>query len=293
MNGRIGIISSSEKGYFSRRIAESAKSEGIDYVTVNPFNCAIFSDGVFLNGKKLENIETFILRSTPYQEEKDFTHLLARVLEAEGALIVNSPSSVDVSGDKMRSKICFRRAGVQTPPAVSVRKGFELESAVESVGGFPVFLKTYRGTRGIGVVFCPGMETLESVAQTMWAYYANVFIEKYISSGYTVRVLVCEGSILGAVRNSSTGGSAFRSNFSRGGEIGIFEPSGEMERLSIMACQSVGAIFAGVDLIEGPDGWQVLEVNSSPGIEGMEKATGRNIAGRILEILLEKYNRAG
>jgi ribosomal protein S6--L-glutamate ligase len=300
---RIVIFSRSPESHFNRRIIQEAGNFNIDAVLINPTDCFFHQNKVFYKDQPLEEVDLCILRTPPFREEKDYFHIAANIMESSGYQVINTSSAVEISGNKFKTSMVLSKAGIPILPSVAVRKVEHLKQAVKHVGGFPVMLKTIFGTRGIGVIFCPCFETLRAAAETMWAYYANTFVEKYAakSKGSTVRVLICNDEVLGAVRNVSSSEPSnvlisenqefddlqeIRSNFSRGGDILPFELTGEMKAIAQTSAKTLGLKLAGVDLIEDNTGWKILEINSSPGIKGFEQATGENIAGKIISNLL-------
>lgn len=308
------IFSKNPEAYFNRRLAEEAEKSGPGSIKIiNPLNCLIFQDKVIYKGSEIKAESIIFLRTPPFREEKDYFHMAARILQGKGSRVINSPDSVDISGNKFYTARALRESGLPVLPSAAVRNTADLDRAVELVGGYPVFLKTMNGTRGIGVIFCPCRETLYGAAEAMWAYFANLMVEKYARAcrGETLRVLVFQGRVLGAVKNraGNDGGgedeflpgfseagfvnekTLLRSNFSRGGSVTPGELSEDLSRLALSACDICGITFGGVDLIRDDEGWRVLEINSAPGIRGFEEATRKNIAGEILQILTNSAPR--
>lgn len=320
---KIIVLSPSGETYFNRRINEEASLKEIESVFFNPSELILACDNIFYRGVSFSEPDVCILRTPPYREEREYFHLAARLLEAKGVPVINPPDAVEISGNKLRTKMKLISAGIPVLKSVAVRKRDNLDTAVELLGGYPVFMKTIFGTRGIGVIFCPCRETLHAAAQTMWAYYANVFIEEYAekSEGRTIRCLVCGDKVIGAVANSpdnskpssqeefsaifhteftsNTDAAAdterlssdtyrlIRSNFSRGGEIEKICIPPEISLMAVEACKATGLKLAGVDLIETNKGWAVLEINSSPGIKGFESSSDINAASQILDYIIK------
>lgn len=317
---KIIVLSPSGETYFNRRITGEAALKEIDCVCFNPSDLILADNNIFYRGVLLFEPDVCILRTPPFREDKDYFHLTARLLEAKGVPVINSPDAVEISGNKLRTKMKLISMGIPVLKSVTVRKKENLDYAVGLLGGYPVFMKTIYGTRGIGVIFCPCRETLHAAAQTMWAYYSNIFIEEYAekSEGRTIRCLVCGDKVIGGVSNSPENslskhenftrlfdsGSGYesnmplkindespdkyrliRSNFSRGGEIEKVHISEELSHMAVEACKAAGLKLAGVDLIETDEGWAVLEINSSPGIKGFESSSGVNAASEILDYI--------
>ncbi len=223
------ILSKLDGSYFSQRIIEEAKRENIDVDVFNPKDATLHHRYVHYNGKKFpKGHKLCLLRTPPYREDKDFFHLAGEIIEKAGCTVINSPSKVENAGNKFKTAILLKRANIPILPSVAVRKSDNLQKAVDEVGGFPVFLKTIYGTRGIGVIYCPCYETLKAASSTMWAYHSNVFIEKCAtqSKGETVRILIFMNKVLGAVKNKALFEKGLmRSNFSIGGISERYTPS--------------------------------------------------------------------
>ncbi|MFP4498107.1 MAG: RimK family alpha-L-glutamate ligase [Vulcanimicrobiota bacterium] len=295
----ITIFSKNIDSYFNLRLAEEAGKTGISIQLANPFNCILHTDGVEFDGKRIPHGEICIIRTPPYREQKDYIHLLGKILSSTGNRVINPVEAIEITGNKFLTLSRAKTRNIPVLESVAVKNLKNLEQSVSYLGGFPVFLKTIFGTRGIGVIYCPCLETLRASAQAMWAYGANIYIEKFAdkSMGTTVRILVFEEFILGGVINRANRNNPvnnhetrrlIRSNFSRGGEIESCPINKEQKEIALGICREIGLCFGGVDLIETHQGWKFLEVNSSPGIKGFEKATGKNIAGDILHILLNR-----
>ncbi|MCE1249080.1 MAG: ATP-grasp domain-containing protein [Firmicutes bacterium] len=288
---QISVLSVNPDAYFNRRIVEECRQTAIRASVINPFRITAIGSGLFFGGEKIKSDIAF-LRTPPYREEKDYIHIIGEILELNGVKTVNPPVAADICGNKIQTKLQLEKKGIKTLKWAFVRHTENLDHAVSAVGGYPVFLKTIFGTRGIGVVFCPCRETLTAYAQTMWAYNANIFVEEFAtdSAGSTVRVLVSNGTIIGAVKNSAAKTEnegeemkLLRSNFSRGGNIEVYTPDEEMRHTAIEAARATGASLAGVDFIKTSSGFAVLEINSSPGIKGFEKAGGFNAAEAVVK----------
>jgi ribosomal protein S6--L-glutamate ligase len=284
----ITILSRCKEAYFNRRITEESSKIGFTTETINPFK--IITDGIniFFEDRIL-NPDLIFLRTPPWREEKDFIHIIGDVMTNREVNVVNSPMSAELCGNKVLTKIRLESQGVPVLKWSAVRDTENLDKAAETAGGYPLFMKTIFGTRGIGVIFCPCRETLIASAQTLWAYHANIFVEEFAreSHGKTVRILVSNNQIIGGVANIADAASlTLRSNFSRGGETEPFEPDCNMKEIALKACSALRTKLAGVDLIKSSKGWAVLEVNSSPGIKGFEKAAGINAAEAILKSFL-------
>jgi ribosomal protein S6--L-glutamate ligase len=167
-----------------------------------------------------------------------------------------------------------------------VRNRDDVLPAIERVGGAPVVIKLLEGTQGIGVILAPELKVAEAIIETLQSTKQNVLIQEFIaeSRGRDIRALVVGDRVVGAMRRSAQG-DEFRSNVHRGGTVEALQLSAEYERTAVRAAQIMGLRVAGVDMLEGKDGPRVMEVNSSPGLEGIERATNLDIAGAIVDYM--------
>ncbi|MGE0431643.1 MAG: RimK family alpha-L-glutamate ligase [Planctomycetota bacterium] len=213
-------------------------------------------------------------------------HGLAVVSQIEmmGIPTVNSRNAMYIARDKALALQTLASAALPVPPTAMTRNPVELEQAVEAVGGLPVVLKTIRGTQGIGVMLLDSMVSLRSIFDTMRSVNQDVMVQKFYteSAGCDVRVIIIGGRVVAAMRRHSAQGD-FRANIHRGGKGEMLTLDGKVERLAIAAANVMGLDVAGVDLLETNDGPMIIEVNSCPGLEGIEEATGSDIADLIVE----------
>ena len=175
------------------------------------------------------------------------------------------------------------------PQTAFVRDRKDIVRAIESIGGAPVIVKLLEGTQGIGVVLAETAKVAEAVIEALQSGGQNVLVQKFVaeSKGKDVRAFVIGDKVVGAMRRSATG-TEFRSNVHRGGTTEAIELDDAYTTTAVKAAQIMGLRVAGVDMLEGSDGPQVMEVNSSPGLEGIEGATGIDIAGLIVEEIERK-----
>ena len=174
-------------------------------------------------------------------------------------------------------------AGVDIPRTVLARGGGDVELLVEQVGGLPAILKLIQGTQGVGVMIAHSKAEVESILSTMWNLGQEILLQEFIaeSRGVDVRALVVGDRVVGAMRREARTGE-FRSNLHRGGEGTPVVLGPDFTAAAVRAAQVLGLDVAGVDLLEAKGGPKVMEVNSSPGFEGLEQATGLDIAGAII-----------
>jgi ribosomal protein S6--L-glutamate ligase len=190
------------------------------------------------------------------------------------------------SRDKLSSLQILARAGVGLPKTVFTNYTKDVEHVIESVGGTPIVLKLLEGTQGLGVVLAETQNAATSVLEAFNGLGARVIAQEFIkeAGGADVRVFVVDGKVIGAMKRQGKEGE-FRSNLHRGGNATIIELTDEEEKTALKATKALGLGVAGVDLLQSSKGPLVLEVNSSPGLEGIETATGKNIAKEIIRYL--------
>jgi ribosomal protein S6--L-glutamate ligase len=201
-----------------------------------------------------------------------------------GVPILNNSQPIARSRDKLRALQLLARAGVDIPRTVMARHPSQIHRALEIVGGPPAILKLVRGTQGIGVVLAETEQIAEQVVETLWSLGMTVLVQEFIeeSEGRDIRVIVVGHRVVAAMRRQARLGE-FRSNVHRGAVgTGIDLPA-EHQRAALRATRAMGLRIAGVDLLESRGGPKVLEVNSSPGFEGIEAATGADVAGAVVD----------
>jgi ribosomal protein S6--L-glutamate ligase len=209
---------------------------------------------------------------------------VVRQLEALGVPVVNGAVGIANSRDKLRALQLLAQAGVDMPRTVLARGGGDIKELVAHVGGLPAILKLIQGTQGVGVMIAHSEAEVESILSTLWDLGQEILLQEFIaeSRGRDVRALVVGDRVAGAMRREARSGE-FRSNLHRGGEGSAVELAPGYAQAAVRAARVLGLDVAGVDLLEAESGPKVMEVNSSPGFEGLERATGLDIAGAIVD----------
>jgi ribosomal protein S6--L-glutamate ligase len=209
-----------------------------------------------------------------------------RQFEQMGVFALNSSHSVTVSRDKLRSSQVLSRHNVGLPQTVFVRDKSQVLAAIELLGGAPVIIKVLEGTQGLGVILADSAQTAQAIVETLQLARQNVLVQKFVaeSKGRDLRALVVGDRVVAAMRRTARG-DEFRSNVHRGGRAEAVDLPVEYQITAIKAAQILGLHVAGVDMLEGRDGPQLMEVNSSPGLEGIERATRVDVADCIIEHL--------
>ena len=200
---------------------------------------------------------------------------VVRQMEQMDIYTPNTSAGIANSRDKLRATQILSRHSIGMPATMFVRDRADVLPAIEQVGGAPVVIKLLEGTQGIGVILAPDTKVAEAVIETLQSTRQNVLIQRFVteSRGRDVRALVVGDRVVAAMRRVAQG-DEFRSNVHRGGHTEAVELDEEYQRVAVQAAQIMGLRVAGVDMLEGDDGPSVMEVNSSPGLEGIEAATG-------------------
>lgn len=284
---RILLLSRKRTLYSTRRLVETARRMGHRAIVLDPLNCFLVCGGgkptvYHRNGhRRLDEIDLVISRIGASITEYGLA--VVRQFSIMGVPIVNNSVPIARSRDKLRSLQLLGQHGIDIPRTVMARSPSQIERAIEAVGGPPVVIKLIQGTQGVGVMLAETLPALEAILDTLWGLGQNILIQEFIaeSKGRDIRALVVGGSVVAAMRRTARVGE-FRSNIHRGGAGKAIHLTRECEAVALKATEVMGLQVAGVDLLESNSGPKVIEINSSPGFEGLEAATGKNIAMEIL-----------
>lgn len=272
--------------YSTRRFREVAQRRGHQLEIADPLECALVlsTDGprLLVQGQPLEGIDAALPRigaSLPGQGVAVVSHL-----EAMGVPVLNGSSAIRRARDKLLALQVLTMSGIHVPRTVLARAASQVDLALEIVGGPPVVLKLLRGTQGVGVILAETRAAVSSTLDALWALGQDVLIQEYVveSAGRDVRVLVVGGKIVAAMRRQARSGE-WRSNIHRGGAGTRIELDPSYVATAIAATRAIGLDVAGVDLLEGRDGPRVIEVNASPGFEGLDRVCGVDVAKAIFD----------
>lgn len=283
---RLLVLSRRRILHSTRRLRETALARGHEARVLDPFACSVVVEGdgadVLVGGRSVGRWDAGI----PRIGTKGAAHALAVVeqLEHAGTGMVNDAEAIRRARDKLGAIQRLAAAGVPVPRTAAVPGSADLDAALERVGGPPVVLKLREGTQGVGVILAESRAAVESTLDALWALEREVVLQEFVaeSRGRDVRALVVGGGVIAAIRRTARTGE-WRSNLHRGGSAEAIELEPAFERAAVGAAEAVGLGVAGVDLLEASDGPRVMEVNASPGFEGLERATGVDIAGAIVD----------
>jgi ribosomal protein S6--L-glutamate ligase len=287
---KIAILSRKPSLYSTSRLVEAARCRGAEVSVLDPLNCLVKLSKrrpeVFHLGERVTHVDGVIPR---IGASITFYGLaVLRQFEMLGVFPANESQAIARSRDKLRSLQLLSRHDIGIPPTAFVRRREDLRSAIRKVGGAPVILKLLEGTQGKGVILAESAKSAESVLDAMHALGQNILIQAFIAeaAGSDYRVIVVGERVVAAMERSA-GAGEFRSNLHRGGTARGVELDPAWEKIAVHAAQVLGLNIAGVDMVRSREGPMVLEVNSSPGLEGVEGATGVDVAGAMVDYVLE------
>jgi ribosomal protein S6--L-glutamate ligase len=283
---KLGILSRSPNAYSTKRLKTAALERGHEVRVLNTLRFAIDLTGdepdLQYRGKPLSAYDAVLPRigaSITF-----YGMAVVRQFEQMDVYTPTTAAGIANSRDKLRSIQILSRHDIGIPATTFVRDRKDVLAAIERVGGAPVVIKLLEGTQGIGVILAPDTKVAEAVIETLQSTKQNVLIQRFIaeSRGRDIRALIVGDRVIAAMRRSAQG-DEFRSNVHRGGTTQVVELDEEYNRVAVQAAQIMGLKVAGVDMLESDDGPLVMEVNSSPGLEGIEGATDLDIAGAIID----------
>ncbi|TVQ36918.1 MAG: 30S ribosomal protein S6--L-glutamate ligase [Wenzhouxiangella sp.] len=285
---RIAILSRSRKIYSTNRLVEAAKSRGHDVEVVDTLRCymniASHRPTMHFRGQQLDPFDAVIPRigaSITF-----YGTAVLRQFEMMGTFPLNESVAVTRSRDKLRSLQLLARRGIGLPVTGFARAPDDIGDLIEMVGGAPLVAKLLEGTQGIGVVLCETRKAAESVVEAFMGLNVSIMVQEYIkeAGGADIRCFVVGDKVVAAIKRQAKPGE-FRSNLHRGGSAELIKITPQERSVAVRSARIMGLNVAGVDLLRSNHGPLVMEVNSSPGLEGIEKATGKDVAGIIIDFL--------
>ncbi len=290
---KLGILSTAPKAYSTRRLRQAAEERGHTVKVLNTLRFTIDLEktepDLYFRSKILTEYDAVLPRigaSITY-----FGTAVVRQFEQMDVYTPNTANGITNSRDKLRSMQILSRHDIGIPHTAFVRDRADVLPAIERLGGAPIVIKILEGTQGIGVILAESTKVAEAIIETLQSAKQNVLLQRFVkeSKGKDIRALVVGDTVVAAMRRVAQG-DEFRSNVHRGGLAERVELEPIYEQTAVRAAQIMGLRIAGVDMLEGADGPQVMEVNSSPGLEGIEGATKLDIAGAIVEHIANQVN---
>ena len=285
MDLKLAVLSRGPRLYSTRRLVQEAKLRGIDVEVTDPMKFSLFVDDgaidIHYAGEPFTH--DAVIPRIGHSITKHGVAVL-RHMEQLGIWTANTGQGILQSRDKLHASQILARNKIPVPKTTYVRDSIDVEPAIDFVGGLPVVIKVTQGTQGQGVFLRHTVHESRSLIQGLLLTGKSVLVQEYIaeSHGKDIRALVVGDRVVAAMRRRARG-REFRSNYHLNGTVEKVEISEEFEHQAVRAARVLGLNIAGVDLLEGANGPLVLEVNSSPGLEGIEKASGVNVAGAIID----------
>lgn len=288
----IAILSNGNANYSTLRLKEEAEKHGHQVKVIKYKNCYVSIDEqhpkVIYRGREIGNFDVFIPRIASYMTRYGTAVLRQLEMANPQAFFMNRSIAITRARDKLRSTQLLARAGVAIPKTVFSRNETDIDVLLDEIGGTPAIIKLARGTHGNGVVLA---ETIKAAKSVMQAFYlsdsdgTNVLLQEFVkeSAGTDVRAFVVGSQVVASMKRQSLDDD-FRSNLHKGGLGEIVKLTPDERKTCIKAAKAMGLTAAGVDFMRSERGALVLEVNASPGF-GIEKVTGRNVAGRIIDYI--------
>ena len=291
----IVMLSRNPNLYSHKRLKEAAEARGHEMTIVNPLRCymniASRRPTVYYNGEKLPPFDAVIPRigaSITF-----YGSAVLRQFEMMGVFPLNESVAIGRSRDKLRSLQLLARDGIGLPVTTFAHDPKQTDQVLELAGSAPLVVKLLEGTQGIGVVLADTDRSAKSVVEAFRGADVNILVQEFIkeAGGTDIRALVIGGKVIAAMKRTGAAGD-FRSNLHRGGTAERAKITPEERATAVRAAKAMGLNVCGVDMLRSNHGPVVMEVNSSPGLEGVEKATNIDVAGKIIEFI-EKNAKPG
>ncbi len=292
---KIALLSRNRKLYSSRRLIEAAKDRGHEIKVLDALRCymniASHKPTIHYKGGELTGFDAVIPRigaSITF-----YGTSVLRQFEVMGVYPLNESVAISRSRDKLRSMQLLSRRGLGMPVTGFANKPDDVKDLIKMVGGAPLVIKLLEGTQGIGVVLAETAKAAESVIEAFMGVNADILVQEYIkeAGGADIRCFVIGGKVVAAMKRQAAAGE-FRSNLHRGGSASLIRITPEERSTAVRAARVMGLNVAGVDILRSNHGPVIMEVNSSPGLEGIEEATGKDVAGLIINFM-EKNHKMG
>ena len=283
---RMAILTREPKNYSSQRLKEAAEAQGHVAEMINTARCTMainaLSPAIYYDGRRLPRYDAIIPRIGASMT--NYGMAVLRQFAMTGAYILNTPDAIGASRDKLYAHQVLARAGIGMPTTAFAHSPKDTKNLIEHVGGAPLVVKLLESTQGRGVVLAETGKAAESVIDAFRGLDANFIVQDFVkeASGVDIRCFVIGGKVVAAMKREAQAGE-FRSNLHRGGQASRVRISKEERSAAVKAARALGLSVAGVDMLRSDEGPKVLEVNSSPGLEGIEKSSGKDVAEIIID----------
>ena len=290
----IVILSRNPHLYSTDRLVKEAESRGHQVEIIDPLKCDIIIEKekptIFYKDRYLDYVDAIIPRIG--SSVTFYGCAVVRQFEEMGVFTIATSDAIQRSRDKLRSLQRLSKAGIGMPKTVFTNYSRDVEEVIEHVGGTPVIIKLLEGTQGLGVVLAESKNAAESVLEAFNGLQARVIVQEFIkeAKGADIRALVVDGQVVGAMKRQGKEGE-FRSNLHRGGSANIIKLDADELKLAMNASKVLKLPVCGVDMLQSNRGPLLMEVNSTPGLEGIETATNKNIAKAIITFIERNRGR--
>lgn len=289
---KIAVLSTNKNLYSTKRLVEVALQHGHECDIIDHSKCYVGmrqgEPSLHYKGQDIAGYDAIIPRIG--SSITFYGTAIVRQFEVMGVLSANPSQAIMRSRDKLRCMQILSGAGLGLPITGFARTASDVEDLIRMVGGAPLVIKLLEGTQGIGVVLAETKKAASSVIEAFYGLGNNILIQEYIkeAKGSDIRAFIVDGKVVGAMKRTAKEGE-FRSNLHRGGTAEVIKLTKREKETAIAAAKELGLTVCGVDLLPSDRGPLILEVNSSPGLEGIEKATGKDIAKEIITYLEKQY----
>ncbi len=293
---KIGILTRNPRLYSTRRLIETATERGHEVETIDHLKCYVVIEkgnpSIHYQKRTLEGFGAIIPRigaSVTF-----YGTAIVRQFEMMNVFSANESQAIVRSRDKLRSMQILSRAHIGMPKTCFARTPDDKHDVIRQVGGVPLIIKLLEGTQGIGVMLANTKKEAESILETFYGLKVNILIQEFIreAEGIDIRAFVVDGKVVAAIKRQATEGE-FRSNIHRGGTATVVKLTKDEKQTALKAVKALGLSIAGVDMLPSKRGPLVMEVNSSPGLEGIEKTTGVDVAAKIIDFIERKATKQG
>jgi ribosomal protein S6--L-glutamate ligase len=288
---RFLVLSRNSSLYSTSRIVLAARARGHEVSVIDPLEFQIVVSrgrpSLIASGQAIPRYDIVIPRIGA--SITNYGLAVVRQFDLMGVPVLNGAVAIARSRDKLRALQLLTRRNIDVPTTVCARSPAGIESALSLVGGCPAIVKLQQGTQGIGTMIAETPQAVHSLLETLWAMGQDIVLQEYVkeSKGRDVRAIVVGGRVVAGMRRVAKAGE-FRSNLHRGGKGNAFKLPRSYRSVAIRAAKAMGLEVAGVDMLEGRAGPRILEINSSPGLEGIERASGIDVASAMIEYA-ERY----
>ena len=291
---RIALLANDPKLYSNKRILEAGEERGHEVLFVNTRYCYMKLDAThpevhYRGGRVLDDLDAVITRIRP--SATFYGCAITRQFESMGVYTMNTSTSIAQSRDKLYALQLLIHSGLDVPVTGFANSPMDTNDLIDMVGGAPLIVKLLEGSQGRGVVLAETRKAAESVINAFKALRANLLVQEFVkeAQGKDLRCFVIDGKVVATIERTAAPGE-FRANLHQGGKASIVRITKEERQLAIKAAKTLGLKVAGVDIIRSQRGPLLLEVNSSPGLEGIETATGKDIAGQMISSIEKQLN---